>query len=316
MAQFAETFDTFDAIGAREDLQDKIFDISPTETPFISGIGRRGATQHYHEWQTDSLATATHNPAVEGDQFAGTAITATTRVGNYTQEQVKEITVTDRARATDMAGRADELSYQLAKAGKEMKRDMEVTATNEQGSVAGSSSVAGECAGAEAWISTNHNHATGSTAGFSGGTVADVTDGTPRAFTDTLLDDAIQDAWTQGGNPRMILVGAKNKVVASGFGGIATNFKNVNSGQATIVAAADLYVSDFGEHSIVPGRFNRDRTALILDMEMWEIATLQQMHTNPIAKIGTAERRQLVVDWTLVSKNEAASAKVPDLTTP
>ena len=69
MAQDTNTFDSFDAIGNREDLQDRIFDISPTQTPFISGIGRRSATQHYHEWQTDSISTAAHNPGIEGDNL-------------------------------------------------------------------------------------------------------------------------------------------------------------------------------------------------------------------------------------------------------
>ncbi len=49
-------YNRYEAIGAREDLSDVIYNISPTDTPIMSSIGKTKATGVYHEWQTDSLA--------------------------------------------------------------------------------------------------------------------------------------------------------------------------------------------------------------------------------------------------------------------
>jgi len=61
------TYQTYTAIGMREDLSDVIYSISPTDVPFMSSIGKTKATAVLHEWQTDSLAAATlDNFTVEG----------------------------------------------------------------------------------------------------------------------------------------------------------------------------------------------------------------------------------------------------------
>ena len=44
--------------GNREDLIDKIFNTSPTETPITSKLGRVTATSTFHEWQRDALGAA------------------------------------------------------------------------------------------------------------------------------------------------------------------------------------------------------------------------------------------------------------------
>ena len=54
MAQPAQTYDTYDITGQREDLSNIIYDVSPTMTPFMSNIGRGKATHTLHEWQTDT----------------------------------------------------------------------------------------------------------------------------------------------------------------------------------------------------------------------------------------------------------------------
>ena len=86
-------------------------------------------------------------------------------------------------------------------------------------------------------------------------------------------------------------------------------------GQATIIGAADLYVSDFGQHRIVPSRFSRDRTVNVLDLNFWNVAYLRNMSRNPLAKSGDSTKEYLITEYTLVSKNEAASGKVADVTT-
>ncbi len=320
MAQPTGAFDTFRAIGEREDLQDVIYNISPTETPFMSNIGQSSAKAVFHEWQTDSLATASNsNAQIEGDDVTGSTASATTRIGNYTQISRKDVVISGTLEAVDKAGRDSELAYQIAKLGKELKRDMESSLSQDNAAVAGGSGTARVLASLEAWLTTNKTHlgTTGTTPGVnSNSTVLTApTDGTQGALSEALLKSVIQSAWTSGGDPEMVLVGAFNKRQISGFSGIATLFKNAPEGQATIIGAADLYVSDFGQHRIVPSRFSRDRTANVLDLNFWSVAYLRNIARNPLAVTGDSSKEFILGEYTLVSKNEGASGKVADLTT-
>jgi len=315
------TVTTYSAIGNREDLANIIYDISPMDTPFLSQAAKSRASAVYHEWQTDALEAAGANRKIEGDDATAATFVATTRVGNYCQISSKTISVSGTQRAVNPAGRADELSYQLAKRGREIKRDMEYALTRNQASSAGGTGTARSLASLESWLATNKTSVGTGTAqttpGFSSGTVAAPTDSTVQGtFTRAALNDVIQKCWTEGGDPKIIMTGPFNKTIASGFSNIATLYKNVAPGQqGEILAGADLYVSDFGQHQIVPNRFQRDRTVLVLDMEYLGVATLRDMETMPLAKTGDADRTQLLTEFTLVVKNEKASGKVTDCTT-
>ena len=315
------TVTTVSAIGNREDLADIIYDISPMDTPFLSRAAKSRATAVYHEWQTDALDAAGTNRKVEGDDATAATFVATTRVGNYLQIASKTISVSGTQRAVNSAGRADEYSYQLAKRGREIKRDMEFALVQNQASSAGGATVARSLASLESWLATNKTSVgsggTPTTPGFSSGTVAAPTDNSAQGtFTKASLDDVIQKCWTQGGDPKVIMTGPFNKTVASGFANIATLYKEVPGvQQGTILGGADLYVSNFGEHMIMANRFQRDRTVLVLDMEYLGVATLRDMETISLGKTGDADRTQLLVEYTLVVKNEAASGKVTDCTT-
>lgn len=318
MAQPTNTFDTYDAIGNKDDLEEVIYNVSPTQTPFLTMAQRMKAKNTYHEWQTDSLAAAAQNAVIEGDDATLDATSATARVGNYTQISDKTVVVSGTQEAVEAAGRQSELSYQVAKRAKELKRDIELTLTGNQASAAGSSSVARTTGSVEAWLTTNVSRgAGGASGGFSGSTVAAATDGTQRAYTEALLKSVIQSCWSNGGDPATIMVGPKNKAVGSGFAGIATQYReNKGKAQATIIAAADVYVSDFGEHKIMPSRFSRDRSVLVLDMDYWGVAYLRPFQQLELSKTGDSEKRQLLVEYALVAKQQAASGVVADLTTP
>lgn len=311
------TTQTYQAVGRREDLTDVIHDVSPLDTPFMTAIEKGSADNTFHEWQTDALAAADGtNKVVEGDDPTNDSMTATVRLGNYTQLMDKVIQVSSSQRASKNAGRGDELSYQLQKRSKEIKRDMEARLTGNYASVAGNASTARECAGFEAWIQTNYSRGSGgSSTAFSGGIQAIATDGTQRAYTETQLKDALQLAWTNGGDPTQIQVGAWNKKVMSGFSGIADQVRDTGNKRATIVGAADVYVSDFGQLDIVANRFSRTRSALIVDPSMWRLCYYQRFNTTDLAKTGHSDRKMLAVEFTLESCNEKASAVVADLLT-
>ena len=330
MAIPTNAFTTYTSAGQREDLSDVIYDISPTETPFASNLARVGASAILHDWQMDNLAAAnTANAAIEGNDHAGAAITPTQLLRNYCQIFRKDIVVTGTQRAIDTAGRADELDYQTAKTGRELKRDIEAVLTADHEGSAGGTATARQLGGVEAWLgsaSTNGLQyafaSTGvttpsTTPGFASATgiLAALTDAaSTSAFTKASLDSVIKQAWVNGGEPRVIMVGPSNKQTASNFTGIATLQKDVpGNTQGVIVGAADIYVSDFGVHTIVPNRFSRDRTALVLDMNMLANAELRTMQTVPIAKSGDSDKVMLLTEMTLECRNPFASGKVADL---
>ena len=312
------TYQTYTAIGQREDLSDVIYNISPTDTPFMNSIGKTKATSVNHEWQTDSLASVnTSNALVEGATGTDATLAVTTRVGNYTQISGKTVKISGTLDSVNKAGRRSEKAYQLAKASSEIKRDMEAILLGNTAKSNGSSSAARTLGGLQTWINTSYSGGTSGTAGSGGGT-ARVT-GTDRAFTAAILNTIIQSVYTAGGSPTMLLVTPAQKVVASTFTGVATRYRDVPANQqAQIVAAADVYVSDFGIIQIVPDRFipnaDADDTAFLLDPEMAAVSYLRPFQTNDLAKVGDAEVTQLLVEYTLEVKNEAAHGIISDLT--
>jgi hypothetical protein len=313
-------YNAYDAIGQREDLTDIIYDISPTETPFMSSIGKSKATAVRHEWQTDSLAAATtNNAAVEGADASDATLSPTTRLGNLTQILQKTIKVSGTLDTVNKAGRKSEKSYQLAKASQELKRDLETILLSNQGASAGSSnSSARKMASLLSWIKTNSSVGTNGADPTTIG-VSTRTDGTARTFTESLLKEVVAEVFVSGGVPKILMVGAIGKQKVSTFTGLSSYRYNVNAGgggaqgQATIVGAADVYLSDFGTMSVVPNRFMRTRDALILDPEYAAIAYLRPFMTIELAKAGDADKTQILVECTLEVKNEAAHGIVADL---
>ena len=312
MAQPTNTFDTYDSVGEREDLSDVIYSISPTDTPFISSAAKTRATAVLHEWQTDSLAAAaTNNAVIEGDEATLDAVTATTRLSNSSQIMDKTVVITGTQEAVDKAGRASELAYQIAKKAKELKRDMEATVTGNQAEVTGNASTARKFGSLGAWIETNDDLGASGSSGGSGNTAR--TDGTQRAFTEASLKTVIKSVWNEGGDPSMIMVGPFNKQKLSGFTGNSTRFDA--GADATLYTSVDVYASDFGQLQVVPNRFSRDRDAYVLDMNYFAIAFLRDFSMHELSKTGDSEKRQLLVEATLESRNEKASGLVADLTT-
>ena len=314
MAQVTNTYSTYDAAGEREDLSDIIYSISPTDTPFMSGIGKSKGTAVLHEWQTDALAAASGtNAAIEGNEVAFSAPTATTRLGNITQISTKSVIVSGTLEATNRAGRNNELAYQISKASKELKRDMETSLTANQAPVTGDDSTPRRLAGIESWIKTNTSKGGGSGADPSTSGTNARTDGTQRAFTEAQLKDVIKKCWDEGGDPSMVMLGSFNKQILSGFTGGSTRFDPAENKR--LVAAVDVYESDFGAMTVVPNRFSRSRSAYVIQPDMFGVAFLRDFQLMDLAKTGDATKQALLAEYTLVSKNEKASGGIFDLTT-
>jgi hypothetical protein len=319
MALPTNTFATYEAIGNREDLSDVIYRIDPTDTPFMSACEREKASAVNHEWQTQALAAAdSTNARLEGDDANTTVVTPTVRLGNICQISDKVARVTGTQRAVDHAGRDDELAYQEMLKGLELKRDMEiiVCGTN-QAKVAGNDTTARKTASVLSWIKSNTSK--GTAGGAADPSTADGTgtrtDGIQRAFTEAQLKTVLNAIWTNGGKPDVIYTGAFNKQVFSTFTGRATQIEETKGKR--IIASVDAYESDFGTLKVVPNRFQRARDVLALQSEMWAIAYLngRRMVSQPLAKTGDSDRRQMLSEYALVARNEKSSDGVFDLTT-
>jgi len=328
MAQLANTFETYDAVGNREELADTIYNQTPEETPFLSLIGRKSIKSVHPEWQIDTLASPdTANNQPEGNDWSYDAVTATSRVGNYAQISDKTVIVSRTQDVTDKAGRKSELAYQVAKKGSELKIDMEVILLSNQASLAGSGNGATnrKLGGFRAWIATNDDlGATGSSGGFNSSTsvVDAATNGTQRAFTKAIMDSVILSTYNAGGSPNTIMVSPYVKTVFSRFlddADVVPLRKEQGKGQATLVAAADAYLSDFGLMTVVPNRqmaragATIARNAFFIDPKMVNVGIFDDIQLHKPAKTGDAEKRVLNVEYTLVVKNEAAHGVAADL---
>jgi len=319
MAIVTNTFTTFDAKGIREDLSNVITNIAPEETPYMSNIGRETISNSLYEWQTDTLAAAAANKQLEGDDVTSfDAVTATVRLQNYAQISRKTIVLSATEETVNKAGRRSELAYQIAKRGAELKRDQEFTMLNGAVAAAGNTTTARGTASLQAFIKTNYDMQTnGANPSYTTLPNSARTDGNVRTFTETILKNVIQQVWTAGGTPKILMTGPVNKQRVSGFSGIASSRFNIDGGArpATIIGAADIYVSDFGNVQVVPNRFQRERDAFVIDPDYAKLMTLRPYQQVELAKTGDAEKRMLIVEWGLKVTAENAHGIAADLIT-
>jgi len=333
MAVITDTFLTYDAKGIREDLSDLISDISPTTTPFQSNIGSRDADNTYFEWQTDSLATASATPVVEGQDLSSfTAVTPTVRLGNYCQINMVDFIISGTEQRVDKAGRASEIGYQAAKAAKELKRNIEVAALlNGVGAVVGGTSTARVTCGFPGWLKSNVVENTATKPSYTGSVPTGASEvwksfDIPTAFLETMLKSTMQSCYENGGEPSMLMVSPFNKTVVSAFSGIASSRYNVDGAEpSVIIGAADIYVSDFGNLSVVPNRFFTsvidegagslmNNWAFLIDPDEVKLASLRPYTIESLAKTGDADKRMALREWGLQVNNEAAHGVVAAIT--
>lgn len=305
-------------VGVREDLEDIIYRVAAEETPLISNAGTVKVKNRYHEWQEESLATPdATNAALEGDDV-GThgAANATTRVGNRTQIFTKSGLVSGTAEVVDTAGRASELARQKLLKGKEIVRDMEARFIGNYASVAESGGTTGKSAGALAFITSNDSRGSGgSDGGFSAGVVAAATNGTQRTFTEALFKAALATAFSNGARFSQAYMGPTHKQQFSAFTGIADIRADApGKKMATIIGGADVYVSDFGNITLIPHAYGLTRDCLMADPEYVAVGTLRPLFTQELAKTGDNMRFQMIAEKCLVIKNQKGLGCVADLT--
>ena len=295
------TFQTYQAVGNREDLIDVITNISPVDTWVTSSTGNTRATAVLHEWQTDALAAAAANAVIEGDDASAAAVTPTVRVTNYCQILRKVWQVTDTQNAVQKAGRASESDYQKMKALKELARDIEYALVINTAAASGASGTARTLKGIQGWIATN------------------VTTGTAtadEALTENMLNDNLQIIWAAGGFPSTVLAGAFQKRTISGF---SVNTRDIDAADQRVVRSVDIYKSDFGEITIrLHQQVNTTIPSILLilgDMSLWNKAWLRPVNAEQLARSGSSLKFMAEAELTLESRQEKGSGKITQLLT-
>ena len=316
--------------GIREDLSDVIHDLFPEDTWALSNLDREDASNTYTEWLAQELAAPAANIRIEGDDASYASLTAPTRYATHMQISSKDFLASDTLEAVNKAGRKSELARGAIVKMRELKRDMETRIEQNGISTAGGAGTGRSTAGMESWIgdatasATVAGHvilgttsASATTAPVTSGVAGTApTDGTTTgALTSTALNLALEGAWEDGGDARVILCGTTQKRAIDGFTGVATRFVDVDKGaQASIVGAANVYVSDFGKHQVILSRYIRSSVVLCLDPDYWAVRYLRKPQKRKLAKTGDAEKFQIITEWGLTARNYKANSKVVALT--
>lgn len=331
------TYGVTSAGGIREDLEDVIWDLFPEDTWAVSNLDKVDATDTSHQWLAQQLAAAAANAQTEGDDATFTSLTSPSRFNNQLQILSKTFLVSDTLEATKRAGRGSEVARGAMVKMRELKRDLEFALTRNSTLNTATSTTGRTMAGMECWIGGYLNNAfvgttvTASTSvastttaqttttpaltsGNPGGTAP--TDGTTTAaLTATNLNLALQGAWSNGGDPSIILCGANQKTAIDGFTSIATRFVDVDAAtQSPIIGAANVYVSDYGRHTVVLHRYMRASVVLCLDPNYWAVAFLRRPMSRELARTGDGTKYQIITEATLVARNWQSSSKIVALT--
>jgi hypothetical protein len=312
---------TGSAGGNREDLEDIIWELDPLETHVLSTCDRVDAKATYHEWELDAMVAPGSNIDIEGNDGSFSAVTQPTRAGNYCQISSKLFLVSGTQEKVAKAGRKSDVARQLKKQMMELKNDMEYALVRNQASSAGGSATGRSLGSMESWIASTDNSGNGlratttasaSTAAFGSSVVTAPTDGsTTGPVTEAKFKEAFQLGWQAGGSDHTVLVSATQKTNISAFTGLTTKYADVkNNGKVTINASADVYVSEYGTHSIVLHRHVRSSVILVLDLDYWAVAFLRAPFSEDLAKTGDAQKKALRAEYTLVSRNHKASSKI------
>ena len=312
MTKVTNAMATYDVTTNREDLAAVVYRIAPADTPFMTAVPRAKASAVLHEWSTQALGSVnTANARLEGDALSRASSTAPARRQNYCQISSKDATVTGTEQAVNPAGIDNMLAYQKSLKSLELRKDMEAILLGNTGQNSGNTTTARTLRSFNAWISSNGSRngagadSTAATAAATDGTAGDL-----RTFTETLLKDAIKDAFDDGGQPDLILLGSANKQLFSAFSGRSLSQTMVNN--QVILGAASIYASDFGDLKVVPNRTQRSRDVWVVDTDKVAVAYLRAFEPQEIGRVGDAITSDLISEYTLEMRHPDAHALIAD----
>jgi hypothetical protein len=302
------TYTTYDQVGKAEDVSDIISNISPTKTPFSSGLKSEKISARTFDWQEDSLRAVQVNSQTEGFTASDATLTATTLRSNVAQILEKTIKVSATADAIKTYGRARETAYQLSKAGEELNRDLEHAMVGlAQASVTGNSTTARKMASALNQIDAAATVITDSNTGTTGNQAGPLTEAN--------VLELHQKLYNEGADPSILMVKPADSRIVAGFSGVANaRSRVINDASTTLVNSIEVYISPFGQLKVMLNRFLKSDHALMYDPDMWRKATLRPWSRTMLAKDGDSEKHLIVGEYSLKHANFKASGKITNLT--
>lgn len=310
MAKVTQAFETRDAKGNREDLSDAIYNIDPYDTPFMSTVGRRNATNVQFDWQVEDLPDADpDNAQVEGFELQRSPSQPTVRLSNVVQISKRDATVTGSQEKANKAGKAGEMAHQMALKSKALKTDMEKIALSDQPLADGSATGLRKTRAVCHWLQTNVTRGAGGAAASSPTT--EVTAGTKRPLTEQLVRETMQKCYDNGAKPSILLTNSVNKLIVDEFKGRANSRHNIDA--STAHQNVTVYASDFGNLKVVLDRWLPQDRVLLLDPNYARMVFYRNFQQTPLAKIGDAETRMILVEWGVQIDNEKAHGAIFDL---
>jgi hypothetical protein len=295
------TYTSYDQVGLKEDVSDIITDITPTDTPMVSMLKTQKVHNRVYQYQTDSLSAAASNAQIEGADPTMATLTATTMISGNTQILTKAFQISQTSDAVSTYGRAKETAYQLGRALKEIKRDLEFAYVGASNAAvagnAGGSPAAREMASADQLIDAATTEA--------GGTAA---------LTEAMLLSVGQKVFNEGGDASVFMIKPADAQIVAGFTGASGRYRNFNDAQKTLTNVIDLYVSPYGEYKVVLNRHQMTTHAFLLDPSMWRSAVLRPFSRTLLAKTGDSEKHFVVGEYGLMHMNPKGSGMINALT--
>ncbi|HUW18636.1 MAG TPA: DUF5309 family protein [Sedimentisphaerales bacterium] len=246
------------------------------------------------------------NAALEGADKPSARFTNRTRCGNYTQIFTAAVEVSGTDMAASQLGLADELDYQKQERLRELIRDLENTVLNggkPTSTPEGSGTVRRSMKGIVQHLSMNVFH-TGDT-GFPTGTDLD----------EAKVNYVLRQIWeNSNGNVDLVIVGGFQKRKINSF---CSESRSYGATDTTFTDMISIYESDFGICRIVTTRWMPQDAALFLDSSRVSVLPLagRSFHFKPLASGGDYECGELIGEYTLELKNEAAHGLIRDLST-
>ena len=307
----------------REDVMDKIWDISSIPLPFMDNVREDSHDNAYCEWTQDELNAPDVTNAVVSGADAGSRTDGNgKRVGNHSQTSVKYVMVTTRAENSNVIGRgvSGELAYGLMQRQKELRRDVEAMALLNNASVEDdNNTTAGESGGFDNWIETNidADEVGASVGGFNTSTKivdAHTNATTAVAGTELRLSNLIETAYGNNAQPTILMsTPAVIKRLAQRLfesARVATPTANIRGEGGGVGQTSQGYittmVTDFGfTLELHPNRlqqdYNSDTAASLfgIDPQLVAISYMHRYKAEKLAKLGLSERWQVSVDWTV-----------------
>lgn len=304
-------YTSYDTVGVKEQIDDVISDITPTETPFLSSIGTDKVTQKGEfKWQEDSLRSPATNAKLEGFTATDVAITPTAFRTNVTQILSETIKVSGSNDATDYYGRAKESAYAIARTAKALKLDLEyaLVGSAQAKVVPTNNATARVMAGFQAQLLN----------GGSGSLDSDdyvlYTGGAGTVPTEANFLSVMQHMFDNGARPKIISVTSTNAQTVADFAkasGRYRTFENSNGKEArTIVNVVDLYVSPFGTQKVMINIRQKSTNTLFYDPDMWKLVSFRPWFRETLAKTGDNTTIMIVGEYSSKHRNFRSSAAI------